>query len=125
MRLIIAGSRSIDKIQHLYNAILTFGLQDMIRNDVKEIISGGARGADSLGEILANKLDIKLKRMPANWEKHGKSAGYRRNEEMSQCADGCLVLYDGESKGSQHMINLAKEANLKLWVYYVYISKDA
>ena len=121
MRLIIAGSRNIDKIQHLYNAILTFELQDVIRNEVTEIISGGAKGADTLGEILAEKLNIKLKRMPANWNKYGKSAGYRRNKEMSQCADSCLVLYNGSSKGSQHMIDLAKEAGLKLWVYYVYI----
>lgn len=121
MKLIIAGSRSIDNIKHLYNAILTLGLEDYVRNEVTEIVSGGARGADYLGEVLANKLKIQLTTKPADWDKYGKSAGYRRNEEMSQYADACLVLYDGISKGSQHMIDLAKEANLKLWVYYVYV----
>ncbi len=124
MKLIIAGSRTIDNIQHLYNAILTHDLGDFVKNEVTQIVSGTANGADYLGEVLAGKLSIPLTKMPADWEKHGKSAGYRRNEEMSKYADACLVLYDGISRGSKHMIDLAKKENLKLWVYYVYVGTN-
>ena len=51
--------------------------------------------------------------MPADWNKHGKSAGYRRNEEMAKVADACICFWDGVSKGTMHMINLAKEYGLE------------
>jgi len=122
MKLVIAGSRTVVNIQHLYNAILTLDLGDVIRNEVTEIISGGANGADKLGEILAAKLNKTLTIMPAEWDKYGKAAGYRRNEDMAELGDAVLVLYDGVSKGSKHMIELAKKHNKKVWVYYVYVS---
>jgi hypothetical protein len=125
MKLIIAGSRTIDKIEHLYNAVLTLELGDFIRNEVTHIISGKAKGADTLGEMLAVKLKKSLISKPADWDKHGRAAGYRRNEEMAKEGDSCLVLWDGESRGSKHMIDLAKAHNLKLWVYYVYVGKNA
>jgi predicted Rossmann fold nucleotide-binding protein DprA/Smf involved in DNA uptake len=121
MKLVIAGSRTVVNIQHLYNAILTLGLGDTVKNEVTEIISGGANGADKLGEILAAKLNKTLTIMPAEWDKYGKGAGYRRNEEMAELGDAVLVLYDGISKGSKHMIELAKKHNKKVWVYYVYV----
>lgn len=122
MKLVIAGSRTIVNIQHLYNAILTLDLGDIVRNEVTEIISGGANGADKLGEILATKLNKDLIIIPAEWDKYGKGAGYRRNEDMAELGDAVLVLYDGISKGSKHMIELAKKHNKKVWVYYVYVS---
>ncbi len=122
MKLVIAGSRTVVNIQHLYNAILTLGLGDTVKNEVTEIISGGANGADKLGEILATKLNKTLTIMPAEWDKYGKGAGYRRNEDMAELGDAVLVLYDGISKGSKHMIELAKKHNKKVWVYYVYVS---
>jgi predicted Rossmann fold nucleotide-binding protein DprA/Smf involved in DNA uptake len=121
MKLVIAGSRTVVNIQHLYNAILTLDLGDTVKNKVTEIISGGANGADKLGEILATKLNKTLTIMPAEWDKYGKGAGYRRNEEMAELGDAVLVLYDGISKGSKHMIELAKKHNKKVWVYYVYV----
>ena len=122
MKLVIAGSRTVVNIQHLYNAILTLDLGDTVKNEVTEIISGGANGADKLGEILAAKLNKTLTIMPAEWDKYGKAAGYRRNEDMAELGDAVLVLYDGISKGSKHMIELAKKHNKKVWVYYVYVS---
>jgi predicted Rossmann fold nucleotide-binding protein DprA/Smf involved in DNA uptake len=121
MKLVIAGSRTVVNIQHLYNAILTLDLGDTVKNEVTEIISGGANGADKLGEILATKLNKTLTIMPAEWDKYGKAAGYRRNEDMAELGDAVLVLYDGISKGSKHMIELAKKHNKKVWVYYVYV----
>lgn len=54
--------------------------------------------------------------MPADWNKYGKSAGYKRNEQMAIYADACLAFWDGKSKGTKHMIGLAKRHNLRLKV---------
>jgi hypothetical protein len=85
-----------------------------------EIISGGARGADQLGEKFAKQYGLSLKIMKADWDTFGKSAGYRRNEQMALYAredNGVLIAYwDGVSKGTKHMIDLAKKHGLKVFV---------
>ena len=84
-----------------------------------EIISGTAQGADTLGERYAIENGMQVKRMPANWEKYGRRAGYARNEEMAKYAapnGGCVVFWLGKSAGSGHMIDLAKKYKLKLRV---------
>jgi hypothetical protein len=107
MRLIIAGSRTFSNYNMLKTSILTnYSLESL------EIISGGARGADSLGERFAHEHSLKIHRYPAQWDKYGKSAGYRRNEQMALNADACIVFWDGTSRGTQHMINLCEKHGL-------------
>jgi hypothetical protein len=48
------------------------------------------------------------------WDIFGKSAGYKRNEEMAKVADACVIFWDGKSKGTKHMIDIAKKYKLKL-----------
>lgn len=66
-----------------------------------------------MGEFYAKSNGIHLKLFPANWNLYKKSAGYIRNEEMAKYADGCVIFWDGYSKGSQHMYNLALKHKLK------------
>ena len=49
---------------------------------------------------------------PAQWDKYGKRAGYRRNEQMAEVADGLIAFWDGQSKGTKHMIDIMTEKNL-------------
>ncbi len=63
---------------------------------------------------LLIKNNIKIIEFPADWEKFGKKAGYIRNEEMAKYSDSCIVFWDGKSKGTKHMIELAKKYNLNL-----------
>ena len=76
------------------------------------IISGHCRGADMLGEQLANKYSIPIKIFPADWDKHGKAAGHIRNRQMAEYASdgdniGILVAFwDGKSRGTKSMIDL-------------------
>lgn len=79
-----------------------------------EIVSGTAKGADSLGEKFANNMGYKIKTFPPAWEEFGKAAGYIRNKEMAEYADALIVFWDGESKGTKHMIDLATKKNLKI-----------
>jgi len=112
VKVIIAGGRSFSD----YN-LLREVCDHMLQNQVEvEIVSGKARGADSLGEKYAKEKNYTIKEFPADWEKYKKSAGYIRNKEMAQYADAAIVFWDGKSKGSKHMIELSQEYNLKLKV---------
>ena len=78
-----------------------------------EIVSGTAKGADQLGEKYAKEKGYPVKQFPADWSK-GKSAGYVRNEEMAKYADALIAFWNGLSKGTGHMIDLAKKYKLKI-----------
>ncbi len=58
-----------------------------------------------------------IERYPADWDKHGKPAGYIRNAEMADKAEALLALWDGQSRGTLHMINLAKKKGLLVYVW--------
>lgn len=81
-----------------------------------EIVSGGAKGADSLGEYFAKFYNIKLKVFNPNWEMYGKMAGFIRNEDMAIYAKsnngGCIVFWNGVSSGSKQMIKMAMNYKL-------------
>ena len=79
---------------------------------------GTARGADRLGEKYAQDRNLSLKKFPADWNKYGRGAGYRRNEQMAEYATHAVVFWDGRSKGSEHMIRIAKEQKLNLRVVH-------
>ena len=111
MKLIIAGSRTITDYTLIKNGYQASGFK------ATEIVSGTARGPDQLGEQLAKALGIPVKRFPADWDGLGKKAGYVRNAQMADYADGLLAFYDGVSRGTMHMIELAKKKKLSLLVY--------
>lgn len=115
-KVIVAGSRGFNNY-----ALLKRKLDNILANieGEIEIVSGTARGADQLGEQYASENGLLIKRMPAEWDRYGKSAGYKRNEEMAKYASpegGCVVFWDGVSAGTGHMIDLARKYNLKLRV---------
>ena len=105
-RVIVAGSRNFNDYELLKRKMIHY-LSRYKPHEV-EIVSGGARGADALGERFAKEKGCHLKIMKADWDLFGKSAGYIRNAEMAKYADACVVFWDGVSKGSEHMINLAE-----------------
>jgi hypothetical protein len=101
VKTIIAGSRGISGTEEALDAI--FKSCGWV---ISEVVSGTARGVDKLGEEWAERKGIPVKRFPADWNKHGKSAGYLRNVEMGEYADALLALWDGESRGTKHMIDI-------------------
>lgn len=84
---------------------------------ITEIVSGGAKGADRLGEIWAKAKGIPLKIFYADWTKYGRRAGPIRNAEMGDYADALIVFWDGKSRGTKNMIDYAKKKNLTITVY--------
>lgn len=76
-------------------------------SSVPTIVSGGARGADKLGEVYAKDNGYNLRIFPADWNTHGYKAGFLRNEEMAEYADALAAFWDGKSRGTKHMISTA------------------
>ena len=114
LRLLICGTRTFgdyallcrecDAIAAHYSAV--------------EVVSGGANGADLLGERWAHERGWPVRRFPADWRRHGRSAGPIRNREMRdyllQSPDrrGVVAFWDGTSAGTGDMIRAAREGGV-------------
>lgn len=116
MKVIIAGSRNITDYFQIVTAMTLSGYTF---SNLTEIVSGTARDVDQLGELLANRNNIPIKRFPADWDKYGKSAGYRRNAEMAKYADSLVAIWDGQSKGTEHMIKLMSKENKPVFIHQI------
>lgn len=110
---IVAGSRGILNYMDVVNAIHDAPWE------ISEVVCGGAVGPDSLGERWARVNNIPVKMMKADWNKYGKAAGPIRNTEMAEYADRAIVVWDGESPGSKHMIKEMNRLGKKVHVRVV------
>ena len=110
MKIIIAGSRTFTDYELLRKAC------DENITSQDEIVSGGARGADLLGERYAKENGITVKRFPADWNKYGRSAGIIRNIEMVKYSDMLIAFWDERSAGTKHIIEIAKKDLLEIKV---------
>ncbi len=107
-KVIIAGGRDFSDYQ-----LLVEKCDKYLANKTNiEIVSGTAKGADSLGERYAKERGYSLKTFPADWAAFGKRAGYLRNEQMANYANALIAFWDGESRGTKHMIDIATEKGL-------------
>ena len=119
MKVAIVGSRSFSD----YKIFSNF-MEDLIENKnlvIEEIISGGAKGADSLAEIYAREKGIPIEIIRPEWNAFGKSAGFIRNRDIIMKCDVCAAFWDGESHGTKHDISLCKELGKP---YYVKMTKE-
>jgi hypothetical protein len=116
MRLIIAGGRDFTDYSKC-KYVLDHLLQDIPKNTGDIIVlCGEAKGADTLGEQYAQQYLDGVEYYPAEWELHGKAAGYIRNKQMAEAATHLVAFWDGKSKGTKHMIDLAEKHNLNIRV---------
>ena len=115
MKIAIVGSRTFND----YGVMIDF-IEKIVQEEtiaIDEIISGGAKGADSLAERLAHDYDIKLTVFPADWEKYGKRAGAIRNQEIIKNCDICFAFWDGISRGTKISIDLCTLYNKPCYIY--------
>lgn len=113
MKLAIIGSRSFDD----YNLLKQICDKIHTKYVITEIVSGGAKGADLLGERFANEYAIKTNIFIPDWNRHGKSAGFIRNNDIVNHSDLVLAFWDGVSKGTNHSINIAKKTNKPIIIF--------
>lgn len=124
MKVIIAGSRTLNKAQYVETAV-TQAFNKWLSNDQEnwkdytspEIVSGGAQGIDFLAELYAKKHTLNFTEFKADWNKHGKAAGFIRNNDMANYADALIAIWDGKSKGTLHMINSMVTQKKPVYVY--------
>lgn len=118
LKTIIAGSRDITELWIVEKAIQESGFV------ITEVVCGGARGVDSLGRDWANGRRtfagkgniVPVKMFLADWDRFGKSAGFKRNAQMAFYAAALIAVWDGESRGTMHMINLARKQKLRTYI---------
>lgn len=113
---IVAGSRGLNGMGDLELVSLAAKRSGFT---VTKVISGTAKGIDQAGEKWAAIKGIPVEQMPADWAGEGKSAGYKRNERMAQRAEALIAVWDGKSKGTGHMIDIARRYGLEVFVLYV------
>jgi len=109
-KVIVAGGRDFNNYDLLKSTLDKLFSQ---KTDI-EIVSGMARGADSLAVKYASEKQYPLKKFPADWKLHGNTSGYKRNVLMAGYADACVCFWDGTSKGTAHMIETARKYRLQL-----------
>ena len=119
MKVIVAGGRDFKGYDLLKSTLDSFQQE---YGNITEVVSGGARGSDKLGEQYANENNIHIKRFVPDWNGLGKKAGFVRNRQMGDYAkehNGMLVAFwDKQSKGTKGMIDYANKIGLKSVVVY-------
>jgi len=113
MKTIVAGSRYITDPAFVIDAV------DKSDFEITEVVSGGQRGVDKLGEDYAEAAGLPLKVFEADWNKYGDSAGPIRNGQMAEYADAAIIVWDGKSRGSKDMMLKAYKNGLKVYVYNI------
>lgn len=110
IRLAVVGSRSFNDYKFLSEILQWY--------DVKLIISGGARGADSLARRFAEEHNLPLREFIPEWGRHGRSAGYLRNEQIVEACDEVVAFWNGKSRGTKHTIDIAEQQGKPVSVYW-------
>jgi len=81
------------------------------------VVSGGARGVDSRAESAARNAGLVTDIYLADWDLHGKKAGYVRNMLLVDACDKLVAFWDGTSRGTKHAIELARSAGKRVVVF--------
>jgi len=133
VRILICGSRTWTDKKAILDKLLS--VEASYDSYIKTVIHGGARGADTLAgiatkEMCGYKADANHTQaqvddntpavlvFPANWNKYGRAAGAIRNQQMltEGRPDLVLAFWDQKSRGTKHMIELAKRAGVPVEV---------
>jgi len=98
MKVIIAGSRTFTDYEQVRQVL------GPSRHHIAQVLHGGARGADRLGFLWALKHGVPSRCYRADWQRYGRSAGVRRNQQLAEAGDVLVAFWDGQSPGTADMI---------------------
>ena len=112
MKTIVAGSRNCLAKSFIYSIL------DKHMDSISEVVSGLAKGPDTIGKEWAEENNIPVKEFPADWNTLGRRAGFVRNCAMGDYAECLLAFWDGKSRGTKQMIDYANEKGLLVKIYY-------
>jgi len=103
MKVAIIGSREFNDYALVCKTL------DPVKNRITLIVSGGARGADSLGERYAEENGIGTRIFIPDWDRYGKRAGFLRNKDIVEVADVIVAFWDGKSPGTASALDYAEQ----------------
>lgn len=110
MKVLVCGGR------YFFDAKAVYAYLDKLlaTRGVTEVIHGGSNGADKLAGMWAYDNMIHCVVYPAEWDKHGKSAGYVRNSQMLNDGKPDLVVAFPGGKGTAMMVKIARAAHVEV-----------
>ncbi len=118
-QLAVVGSRGFTNKQVIWHELMHY--LTVTKGDLA-IVSGGARGVDSLAAEFAREHRLKLLELLPEWDRYGRSAGFKRNHTIWAYADSGIAFWDGHSKGTAHSFQIARDTGKPLRI--IDASKD-
>lgn len=117
-KIIVAGGRDFENYEFMSAKLdeIFERLPDFKEHQIT-IISGMARGADTLAIRYADERNLTKVLFPANWKKYPRIAGFLRNEDMLGIATHLIAFWDGKSNGTRHMIEIAQKKDIPVWIF--------
>lgn len=117
-RVIVAGGRDFNDYELMKDKLdRLFFISNEFDTIPIKIISGMAKGADTLAIRYADENEMTKILFPANWKYHRRMAGFLRNEDMLRIATHLVAFWNGQSHGTKHIIDLAREKGIPVWVF--------
>lgn len=112
MKVAIVGSRAYG-----YHGLVRQWVQRLAaKHPDATVISGAARGVDSVAAHQARLEGLEVTEFPADWETFGRSAGFKRNRDIVAASNVVIAFWDGRSRGTKHSLDLAVEMGKPAWV---------
>ena len=118
MTIVIGGCRNFNDRSVVFQCLDEYL---KLYKNTSEIIflSGHCSGVDLLAEEYAKQYHYKLKIFPAEWGKYGRAAGSIRNKTMVEKSDVVIAFWDGKSRGTKNLIELAKKSKCPLYIHWI------
>ena len=134
-KIIVAGPRECTDKDLIYEAI-DFGIKELGKPTM--IVAGGCIGVDKMAIEYAKEHGFNYVEDYADWnnikvqgavikervnpwtkkkEKYNANAGFQRNERMASYSDALIAINIGNTPGTSNMIKIAKDFNLKVYIY--------
>lgn len=117
-RVAVAGCRQYDNYEEAKEYI-DFCICEIRKKYTLIFVSGGCRGADSLGERYAAENGFETEIYPAVWEKYGRAAGPKRNKKIAEISDYIICFWDGKSRGTKSLLRFAAKAEKPVKIKYI------
>jgi len=112
----IVGGRRVNSYTFVKDYFLEIMKQQGFNINDIIIVSGGAKGVDTFAKKIADEFNLTLIEIRPEWDKYGKSAGYKRNRTIVELADILIAIPDLQSVGTYHSITLAKQKGIPVFV---------
>ncbi len=110
-RLVVTGGRDFDDYGMMCRKLNQLLVEKSKTHEIV-IVSGGARGADALAETYARARGYRLEVFSADWQRHGRAAGPKRNAWMAAAGHALAAFWDGNSQETWDLIQRAEDKKI-------------